>query len=143
MTVVSGEQWPMWPGQGNWNRRTAWTGQMGQDRTSWTVHLGPDNWDRTAETGWTGQVSLKVTGTGQPGHDNVWKMNLSRKFQFFRKYFRKRIFFIFAEMFAKTDIFVTFSRKCLFWNANVFAKILDCCETKMFVKRNFAKISLS
>jgi hypothetical protein len=69
----------MWPGQGSWNRKTARTGQTSQDKTSWTGHLGLDNWDRTAETGCTGQVSLWVTWTGQPGRDNVWKMYLLQK----------------------------------------------------------------
>ncbi len=44
-------------GRAIWNR-TAGTGQTDQDRTFWTGHLGPDNWDKTIETGWTGQVGL-------------------------------------------------------------------------------------
>jgi hypothetical protein len=65
---------------------------------SWIGHLGLENWDRTAETGKTGQVGLLVTWTGQPGHDNVWKKHHSQKFQIFAK--------IFAKTFLKMNIFV-------------------------------------
>ncbi len=42
MTVVLGEQWPMWPGQGSWNRRTARKGHLGQDKRVRIGRLGPD-----------------------------------------------------------------------------------------------------
>jgi hypothetical protein len=60
MTVVSGEQWPMWPGQGSWNWKT---GQCGQ------VSL----------TGLPGWASLDMTErTGLPGHDNRIKRALDK-----------------------------------------------------------------
>ncbi len=45
MKVVSGKQWPMWPRQDIWNRRTARIGQLGKDRTGQvrTGYLGQDD----------------------------------------------------------------------------------------------------
>jgi hypothetical protein len=48
MTVVLGEHWPMWPGQGSWNRRTARTGQLGQDSRDRTAGTGQASQDRTS-----------------------------------------------------------------------------------------------
>ncbi len=48
---------------------TVGSGQDILDMTSGTG--GPENWDRTAETGWTEQVGLISNLEGKSGYDNI------------------------------------------------------------------------
>jgi hypothetical protein len=95
------------------------------DRTSGTRQLGQKSWD---SSDWTNQpAEWKLTWTGQPGHDNVWKTYIFARV--FTKTFTTKIF---VNISAKMLRIAIFSRKRKFSRNQTIANFPKFCEIFAF-----------